>query len=64
MSAFLTFPHYCLLQVYIGETGCRLPDHFKEDYLHVLHSKGDLPVEVTRMIDILVAEADLSQRDL
>ena len=34
----------CPMAVYIGDTGCRLADCFREHRLNVLHKKSDLPV--------------------
>ena len=62
----------CPVSVYIGETGRRLADRFREHRLDVLHKKSDLPVAIHfnspghSLEDILVAvlRSGLSKRDV
>ena len=62
----------CPKAVYIGETGCRLADRFREHCLDVLHNKRDLPVaqhfngpsHSLEDMRVVVVTGGLKQRDL
>ena len=62
----------CPKAVYIGETGRRLADRFREHRLDVLHNKGDLPVaqhfngpsHSLEDMRVAVVKGGLEQRDL
>ena len=62
----------CPKSVYIGETGRRLADRFREHRLDVLYNKGDLPVaqhfngpsHLLEDMRVAVVKGGLEQRDL